>query len=329
MGKLFGLRSLVGAAAVAASMGGAAYAQDLKLGLAHNVGPDHVMAETLNYFADRVAEFSDGSIEVVVYGGGQMGETRDVVPMMQQGAMDMNKSFHGELEAFEPSFFVFNVPYLFQDIEHLRRFLYSDAGTELSESVNDKGFFNLAAYGAEARSFYTNKPIRKPEDLDGAKIRVFATPTTNRMVELMGGAPAPIPWGETYSAIQQGVIDGSENNITSYVAARHYEVAKIYSKDEHTMVVDYLSIATKTWDKLTDEQKSVLKRAARASEEHQQEVYTIQVADAYKLLEEKGIEIVEVDKEAFRKSVQPLIDELMQDPEKAKWIERARALAAE
>lgn len=143
----------------------------------------------------------------------------------------------------------------------------------------------------------------------------------------MGGSPAPVPWGETYTAIQQGVIDGAENNITSFMSARHNEVAKVFSKDEHTMVVDYLTFSNLTWESLTDEQKDILNRAARAAEEYQQEAYSQQIEDAFEQAEAEGIEIIEVDKAAFRVSVQPLIDELMQDPEKAEWINRIRAAA--
>lgn len=292
------------------------------LRLAHNLDPSHTLAQTFEQFAEDVRELSDGKMKVRIYPNGQMGETREVLEMMQHGAMDMTKGFAGELESFEPSYFVFNVPYLFEDDQHLKDVIYGDIGDDLDVLTTDKGFFNLAAYAGGTRSFYTHKPIRTPDDLEGLKIRVMSTPTTNRMIELMGGAPAPIPWGETYTAIQQGVIDGAENNEPSYISSRHLEVSKYFSEDQHTVVVDYLVFATKTWENLSAEQRDILIDAAERSELFQQELWDKQVVEARETAKEAGTEFVEVDKNAFREAVQPLIDDLMKDDAKRELIQR-------
>jgi tripartite ATP-independent transporter DctP family solute receptor len=138
-------------------------------------------------------------------------------------------------------------------------------GKEIMESTKDKGFFALSAYVAGTRSFYAKKPITKPEDLKGLKIRVQASPTTLKMVELMGGSPTPISFGEVYTAMQQGVVDGAENNVPSWVQTRHIEIAKVFSEDEHASIPDFLVISSKTWDKLTPDQQQILIKAAKAS----------------------------------------------------------------
>ncbi|MTI18020.1 TRAP transporter substrate-binding protein [Rhodobacteraceae bacterium RKSG542] len=295
------------------------------LRLAHNLDPSHTLAQTFDKFADDVKELSGGKMKIRIYPSGQMGETREVLEMMQQGAMDMTKGFAGELESFEPSYFVFNVPYLFNNDQHLKDVIYGDVGADLDKLTAGKGFFNLASYAGGTRSIYTNKPIRTPEDMAGLKIRVMPTPTTNAMIELMGGAPAPIPWGETYTAIQQGVIDGAENNEPSYISSRHFEVSKYFSEDQHTVVVDYLVFATKTWEGLSEEQRAILIQAAENSEKFQQELWDKQVVEARAMAKEAGTEFVEVDKAAFRAAVQPLIDDLMKDENKRQWIERIQA----
>ncbi len=304
-----------------------AFAADTTLRLAHNLSQDHVLAKTFEKFASDVTELSDGAMEIKIYPNGQMGETKDVMAMMQQGAMDMTKGFYGELQAFEPSYFIFSVPYLFESDKHLEKVLEGEIATKLNDASRSKGFINLAGYPSGTRNFYANKPIRTPADLEGVKIRVLPTPTTNRTMELMGASPVPIPFGETYTAIQQGVIDGAENNLTTFVSTRHFEVAKVFSEDRHTVVVDFLTISTNSWDALTPEQQDILQTAAIASVAFEKDLYQQDLQKARETVLAAGNEIIEVDPAPFQAAVQPLIDELMADPEKSALIEAVRAAA--
>ncbi len=302
-----------------------AFAAKVTLRLAHNLSQDHVLAKTFESMAQEVSDLSKGEMEIKIYPNGQMGETKDVIAMMQQGAMDMTKGFYGELQAFEPSYFIFTVPYLFQDNDHLVRVLHGDLMDKLNEASKKKGFFNLVGYATGTRSFYTNKEIHTPDDLKGLKIRVFPTPTTNKTMELMGASPVPIPFGETYTAIQQGVIDGAENNITTYVSTRQFEGAKVFSEDKHTVVVDFLTISTQSWDRLTNDQKNILMKAARDSEEKAKSVYEADVVAAHETVLKAGNKIIEPDIAPFQAAVKPLVDEMMQDPEKAALINAVKA----
>lgn len=302
-----------------------ALAAETTLRLAHNLSQDHVLAKTFEKFASEVDELSEGSMEIRIYPNGQMGETRDVMAMMQQGAMDMTKGFYGELQAFEPSYFIFGVPYLFESDEHLERVLESDVVEQINEASRTKGFFNLAGYPSGTRSFYANKAINTPEDLQGMNIRVLSTPISNRTMELMGASPVPIPFGETYTALQQGVLDGAENNLTTFVSTRQFEVAKIFSEDSHTVVVDFLTISTLSWDGLTTEEQEILQQAAAVSVDYEKQLYQEDLARARETVLAAGNEIVEVDTAPFKQAVQPLIDELMADPQQAALIEAVRA----
>lgn len=304
-----------------------ALAAETTLRLAHNLSQDHVLAKTFEKLAADVDALSNGAMEIKIYPNGQMGETKDVMAMMQQGAMDMTKGFYGELQAFEPSYFVFTVPYLFESDAHLAKVLQGDVARQINEASREKGFFNLAGYPSGTRNFYTDKPITTPDDLASVKIRVLPTPTTNRTMELMGASPVPIPFGETYTAIQQGVIDGAENNLTTYVSTRHFEVAKVFSEDRHTVVVDFLTISTKSWDRLTADEQAILQEAATASVDYEMQLYTADLEKARETVLAAGNTIVEVDPAPFKAAVQPLIDELMADPEKAALIEAVRAAA--
>ena len=194
-------------------------------------------------------------------------------------------------------------------------------------STKEKGFFALSAYVAGTRSFYAKKPITKPEDLKGLKIRVQPSPTTIKMIELMGGSPTPISFGEVYTAMQQGVVDGAENNVPSWVQTRHIEIAKVFSEDEHASIPDFLVISTKTWDKLTPEQQQILAKAATASEAYQQTLWDKIDADTRAQAKAMGGEIVKVDKAPFRSAVQPLFDDFSKDPKQAALLARFESAA--
>ncbi|MFM2484769.1 TRAP transporter substrate-binding protein [Celerinatantimonas yamalensis] len=301
-------------------------AQAVTLKLAHNLQNDHVVAVTLRHMAKEVSELTNGKVKIRIYPDGQMGGPRQTLEMLQQGALDMTKISGSELEPFEPAFSIFSLPYLFRDQEHFNKVIYGPIGHELEMLPKKNGFTLIAAYEAGTRSFYAKKPIRTPADVKGLKIRVISTPTTNKMIELLGGAPAPIQFGEVYTALQQGVVDAAENNIPSYVQTRHVEIAKYYSEDEHTAVPDFLAIANVAWKKLTPDQQKILRKAARDSEQYEAKLWDAQVkksrAEAIKL----GATFVKVDKAAFRAAMKPLWDSFRKDPVKDKWLKQIEAV---
>lgn len=297
-------------------------AQAVTLKLAHNLQSNHVVAVTLQHMADQIKKDTNGKVKVRIYGDSQMGGPRQTLEMMQQGALSMTKISGSELEPFEPVFSIFGLPYLFRDQDHFNKVVYGPIGHELEQLTKPKGFVLIAAYEAGTRSFYAQKPIRTPDDLKGMKVRVISTPTTNKMIELMGGSPAPIQFGEVYTALQQGVVDAAENNIPSYVQTRHVEIAKYYSQDSHTAVPDYLAISNMAWDRLTKEQQDIVMKAARDSEKYEQKLWAAQVKKSRAEAVKMGATFVEVDKAAFRKVVQPLWDEFRKDSAKDAWLEK-------
>ena len=159
------------------------------------------------------------------------------------------------------------------------------------------------------------------------KIRVQASPTTLKMIELMGGSPTPISFGEVYTAMQQGVVDGAENNVPSWVQTRHIEIAKVFSEDEHASIPDFLVISSKTWDKLTPDQQQILIKAAKASEVFQQQLWRKIDADTRAQAKAMGGEIIKVDKAPFRAAVQPLFDDFKKDPVQAALLAKFEAAA--
>lgn len=290
------------------------------LKLAHNLDTNHVVHQALAQMAKEISTASDGKMKLRIYPGGQMGGPRETLELLQNGALDMTKASASEMEPFSPAFSIFSLPYLFKDQAHFNKVIYGPVGESMMAQTRDKGFVSLAAYVAGTRSFYANKPIHTPADMKGMKIRVVATPTTIKLIELLGAAPAPIPFGEVYTALQQGVIDGAENNEPSYVQTRHVEVAKFYAEDQHTSVPDFLVISSKVLDKLSDEQKAILTTAAKHSETYEQELWDKEVAASRKQAAEAGATFIQVDKEAFRTALAPLYDDFRKDPVRGEWL---------
>lgn len=302
--------------------------EKMTLKLAHNLDQEHVVHKALDKMAKEVQEESGGKMRIRIYPNAQMGGPRETIEMMQNGALDMTKGSASEMEPFASAFSVFSLPYLFEDSDHFKRVLYGPVGHELMKETDSKGFVAIAAYVAGTRSFYTTKPVKSPADMKGMKIRVVSTPTTNKIIELLGASPAPIPFGEVYTALQQGVIDGAENNEPSYYQTRHVEVAKFYTEDQHTNVPDYLVISSKTWNGMSEEQKAIMTKAARNSEIYQQELWNEEVKRSREKAAELGATFIEVDKGPFREALRPLHDDFRKDANVAQWMNKIEAEAS-
>ncbi|MFZ3389302.1 MULTISPECIES: TRAP transporter substrate-binding protein [Buttiauxella] len=320
-------RHLLGASLLTLCASGAIAAEKVTLKLAHNLDRSHVVHQAFEEMAKEVQQLSNGNMRVRIYPSSQMGSARETLELLQNGALDMTKGSASDLESFDNTYAIYNLPYLFKDQAHFNRVVFGEVGKEIMESTKEKGFFAISAYVAGTRSFYAKKPITKPEDLKGLKIRVQASPTTLKMVELMGGSPTPISFGEVYTAMQQGVVDGAENNVPSWVQTRHIEIAKVFSEDEHTSIPDFLVISTKTWNKLTPDQQQILMKAAKDSEAYQQKLWEKVDSDSRAQAKAMGATIISVDKAPFRAVVKPLYDDFAKDPKQAALLEKFEAAA--
>lgn len=300
---------------------------DATLKLSHNQDKNHPVHISMQFMADEAKKLSDGGIKIRIYPNSQLGTQRESMELMQNGALDMVKSNASEMESFEPAYGAFNVPYLFNDIDHYYRSLEGDVGKQILQASKGKGFIGLTYYDAGARSFYAKKPIQTPADLKGLKIRVQPSPTAVKMIELMGGAPTPLAYGELYTALQQGVVDGAENNPTALTTARHGEVANIFSLDEHTMIPDVLLISSKVWDGLSPEDKAIIQQAANSSMQYHRKIWQEMTDASMKEAEETmKVQFIKVDKKPFQDAVQPIRDEALQNPVISEYVKQIEDL---
>jgi tripartite ATP-independent transporter DctP family solute receptor len=296
------------------------------LTLGHAMSLESAAHQGMVIMAEKVKEKSNGDLTIKIFPNGQLGSERDQAEQVVTGAIDMAKINGGLAESFEPTFKVNALPFLFRDVEHMRTFMRSDAAEEMLVVSEGKGFIGLTFYDSGTRSFYAKKPINSPADLAGMKVRVPGSPTMMEMVNLLGGKATPVPFNEVYTALQQGVIDGAENNISSLVEMKHSEVAKFYSMDQHMMTPDVIIISENKWKSLSADEQKILKEAAAESLEEQIRIWD----ETDNMNKEKGMKegvtFVEVDKAPFRAAVKPMIDEAKQDPKLATFIDKIEAL---
>lgn len=294
--------------AVALLLGGCAKQNKVMvIKLAHGLNQDHPVHKSMVYFAQELAKKSGGTMRVDIYPNGQLGTERECVELLQMGGLGMTKVSSSTLEGFAPAYRVFGLSYLFRDDAHRWAVLDGEIGREILKSAEPVFLRGLCYYDAGARSFYTvEKEVSTPADLEGLKIRVQESPMALAMVQALGGSPTPIAWGELYTALQQGVVDGAENNPPSFYTSRHYELCKYYTLDEHSAVPDVFVISTHLWKKLTPQQQQWVQEAADESEIVEKKLWAAATAEAITAVQKAGVKIIRPDKAVFQASVQAL-----------------------
>jgi len=259
-------------------------------------------------FARLVKERSNGRIIVEVYPGSQLGEEKAVIEQVQFGAIDMTRVSISPVAAFVPKLNAFQMPYLYRDSDHMWKVLKGNIGMELLASLEPFGFIGLGWFEAGARSFYNSKkPVYAPSDLKGMKIRVQESELMLGLVRSFGAIPTPMPYGEVYSGLQTGVVDGAENNPPSYYSASHYEVAKYYTLDEHTMVPEIIIGSKISLGRLSKADQDLIKQAAMDAIDYQRAQWDAYVKVSMDKVKAAGCTIIPIpDKTEWMKAVEPM-----------------------
>ncbi len=280
------------------------------LKFAHSLDQAHPVHAAIMHFAERVGAISGGEIQVQVFPNGQLGSEPECIEQLQRGALALVKTSAAAMEGFVPDMAVFSFPYLFRDETHFWNVANGAIGRELLAAGADKGIHGLCYYDAGARSFYTTgRPVLVPADLKELKIRVQASKMARDLVLTLGGGPTPIPWGELYTALQQKMVDGAENNPPSFLSSRHYEVARHYSLDEHTRVPDIVILSQKIWDGLPARSRAWLDQAAAESVVFQRKLWAEKTAEALATVEKAGVTIHRPDQAAFAAATAPMLQD--------------------
>lgn len=272
-------------------------------------------AEELEKLPSIIEENTNGAYSMEVYGGGTLGAESDNIEAVEAGALDMAKVGGSTLEGFDDLYGVFGLPFLFDDEDHLYRTMNdTDIIEKLNEETYDKGFIMVGWYPSGARNFYTatDTPILSPEDLEGQNIRVMSSPTSVEMVSLLGGSPTAMSSNETYTALQQGVIDGAENNELALTANSHKDVIKSYSYTEHQMIPDIFIMSTDFYESLSEEDYQAIVDAISESNENFRVINQGLLADSRAEAEAVGVEFYDdIDKEPFKEKVAPMHEDFI------------------
>jgi len=281
----------------------------------------HPVHQGMEVFAEELATLSEGKLKVKIFPDGQLGTEREVLELLQIGSIAMTKVSAATMANFAPEYKVMGVPYLFRDRDHLFNALESEVGESILEAGSEYLLRGLCFYDAGSRSFYTkDKPIQTPDDLDGLKIRVMNHKMSVDMVNEMGGSATPMAYGELYTALQQGVVDGAENNPPSFVTSGHYEVCKHYTLDQHSSIPDVLVIGTKYWNTLSAAEQSWMKSAAKTSVTAQKKFWSDNVKECMTTLKQANVKIYTPDKSLFAEKSKSVLEAFRKDPAMADLV---------
>ena len=290
--------------------------------LAHGLDVNHSVHLAMVKMGVDLKELSDGKLILEIYPSQQLGTERQCLELLQIGSLDMTKVSVGVLENFAPKMKILGLPFLFRDRQHAFKVLDGPVGRQLLEDGEKYWLKGLGYYDAGSRSFYTkDRPINSPDDLAGLKIRVMESVTAIDMVTSLGGSPTPISWGELYTSLQQGVVDGAENNPPSFYLSRHYEVCKYYSLDEHTVLPDVLLAGTHLWNKLSLEEKKWLTQAVENSISYQRKLWMESEKEALDAVQEAGVKIIRPDKTLFSEKVKGIYEQYKENEELNRLIQ--------
>lgn len=294
--------------------------------LAETHPAEHPTAQSDKEFAKLVSERSNGRITINVFPGAQLGEEKAVIEQVQLGAIEFTRVSSGPLAEFNKQLGVFSLPYIFDSNEHMWKFLNGAGGEKLLKGLESSKFIGLSYFEPGDRNFYAKKPITKLEDLKGMKIRVIQNKINMDMVAALGASATPMPWGEVFSGLQTGVIDAAENNWPSFLSSNHYQVAKYWISDAHQRVPEVLMMSKVAFDKLSDEDKKLIRQAAVDTVKIQRDLWAKSEKDAEAKVRAAGVTVVSVtDLKPWQAAVKPVIDKYGADyAETLKEIDAAR-----
>ena len=294
------------------------------LRLAENQPDNNPVTISMNKFAELVKEKTNGEVEIQVYANAQLGQEAENIEQVQAGALDIARVNSVTLAQTVKELNVFTLPYIFTGQEHKYKVLDGEIGQEVLKKLENYDLVGFGYLEAGTRNFYTNdKPIKSLADLKGQKIRVQPSEVVIKMAELLGAIPTPMNYGEVFSALQTGVIDGAENDFVSFYTSGHYEAAKHITLDGHLSPPALIIMSKEIWDGLSEGHQKAITEAANEATEFERTAMNDFQAESRKEVEKAGVTVYEVDVKEFQEAVSPIYDDY---PELKETIDAIRAL---
>ena len=281
----------------------------------------------VQYLGQLMDERTGGRIKIQVFNNAQLGAEKDTIEQTRFGVIDLNRVNSAPFNNLVPETQVLGLPFLFRSVDHMHKVVDGPIGDEILAAFEPHGLVGLAFYDSGARSFYTTKtPIKTIEDMKGLKIRVQQSDLWIAMLQAFGANPTPMSYGEVYSALETGVVDGAENNWPSYESSRHFEVAKHLTLTEHSLTPEVLVISKLSWDKLAPADQALLRQAAKDSVVKMRELWVAREKESEAKVRAGGGEIITVDKAPFVAAMAPVYAKFVTDDKTKSLVERIRAV---
>lgn len=284
--------------------------------------------EAVKYMGQLLSEWTNGRLSVKVYPGRQLGEEKDTIEQTIAGAIDLNRVNLAPMNSIVPETAIPALPYIFRSIEHMHQVMDGEIGQQILKAFEAHGMVGLCYYDSGARSFYNSKrPINSPADMKGMKIRVQNSDLFVATMEALGADATPMEFGQVYEALKTGVIDGAENNWPSYESTRHFEVAKNYSLDQHSMSPEVLVMSQKSWNKLSPEDRDLVRKAAWMSVPVMREMWNARVEKSKGIVMKAGNKVItDVDKQPFIDAMGPVYEKFAATPALKDLVKRIQAV---
>lgn len=319
-------RALALAAALSIAPVAPAFAQSVTLRSA-DIHPDgYPTVEAVKYFGKAVEEKTNGKFKVQVFFAGQLGGEKETIEQTRFGVIDLNRVNTAPFNNLIPETVVLGLPFLFRSVDHMYKVVDGPLGQEIAKAFEPHGMIVLGFFDSGARSMYNSKrPIKTLADMKGMKIRVQQSDLFIAMINALGANATPMPFGELYSALQTGLVDGAENNYPSYESTKHYEVAKYYSLTEHSMAPEVFVMSKLAWDKLSPADQKIFKEAGIAATMKMRELWAKRDTDAKATVIKGGALINEVDKQPFIDAMKPVYDKFVTTEKMKSLVDRIKA----
>jgi tripartite ATP-independent transporter DctP family solute receptor len=317
------IKQVIKAAAAAAAFASftSAQARDFRSAEVHP--PDYPTTMAVVQMGKQLSGETKGRLGVKVYPNGALGSEKDNIEQLRLGALDMMRINVAPLNSVVPETIVTGLPFVFRSTEHMRKVLDGPVGDDILASFESQGLVGLAFYDSGARSFYSKKPIRTMADLKGMKIRVIQSDLFVAMVEALGANPTPMPYGEVYTALKTGIVDAAENNWPSYESSRHFEAAKFYTLDEHSLAPEVLVFSKKVWDTLSKEDQAAIRKAAKDSVPYMRKLWDEREVKSRKAVEAAGSQVITIaNKQEFIDAMKPVYAKFANTPRLAGLVKR-------
>lgn len=302
--------------------------EQVVLKTAFNQSENNPQFKALEDFSAKLEQATEGRYKLDIHPNELLGDQRAALELVQSGAIQLAVVANPLVENFNKNFSVLALPYLYDSPEHQRKVFTSEALDPLFASTKGNGFEVLTAYTAGARSMYTKgSAVTTPEQMKGKKIRVMQSDTMIKMLDCMGGTGVPMGQGEVYSAIQQGVLDGAENNEITYADLKQYEVAPFFSYTRHVMVADLMVVSEALLTKMDAKDQETFRKLAKASTSVEFDLWGQALDTAKKTATDNGATFTDVDIKPFQERCLPLQQTLLTTPEQKDIYQKIRALA--